>query len=90
MTARGRNTIRSGRRGSSQCSAVLLDQATQCVGQFAESIPGHCGDLEDTISACLEVGANQFGQFPGIRQVELVQSNQLRALQQRKLPLRTG
>ena len=44
-------------------------------------------DLEDAESAGLQIGADELGEIFGLRHVDLVQRDELRAIQERQLPL---
>ena len=75
----------AGRRGERR--AVLGDDVAQRERELSQSLVAHRGDLEHAEAACLEIGAHQVGEFLRLRDVHLVERDELRALQQRDLPL---
>ncbi|CAH0327828.1 hypothetical protein SRABI128_06503 [Microbacterium sp. Bi128] len=66
---------------------MLLDDLGQGEREFAQPRPAHRGDLEDTEPSGLEVGAHEVGEIARLGDVDLVQRDDLGALEERQLAL---
>ena len=86
-TAFGRMTMRGLLRFGRLRGAALLDELGERVGELAESLAADRGDLEDAVAALLEGRTDEVGELARIRKVDLVEGDQLRALEQRQLTL---
>ena len=88
-TARPEDDLRGhGCRG--QRGAVLLDDAAEGEGQLAQALVRDRRDLEHAVAAGLELGPDELGELPRLGHVDLVQRDELRALEQRRLALGHG
>src|SRR6185312_17493608 len=58
------------------------------IGQFAKTVAAHRRDLEDAITAGLELGSDQVGQIAALGHVDLVERDELRPLDEGQLALR--
>ncbi len=65
---------------------MLLDDLAECERERAQSFVRHGRDVEHAEAARLELGTHEIGEVARLRHVDLVQSDELRALQQRRLP----
>ena len=68
--------------------AIGLDQFGESERQFAQARAGHRRDLEYAISPRLELGAHEVGELVPLGNVDLVERDELRALEERELALR--
>ena len=69
---------------------MLGDDGGQREAQLAETRSAHRRNLEDAVTACFKVGTHQISEIPSLGHVDLVQGDDLGALEQRQLPLGNG
>ena len=67
--------------------AALLDELGQREAQLAQALVADRRDLEDAVAALLEVGRDEVGELAALGHVDLVEGDELRALEQRLLAL---
>ena len=82
--------MRSGTGAAATSSAVLGDDVAQREGELAQAGVAHGRDLEHAEAASLEVGADQLGEVVRLGDVDLVERDDLRALEERQLALGHG
>ena len=67
--------------------AVGLDELGERERQLAQALRGDRGDLEHAVAARLELGRDEVGELAALGHVDLVERDELRALEQRQLAL---
>ncbi len=68
--------------------AVGLDHLGQGKRELAQPCTRHSRDLEHAVAAGLELRANEVGELAALGNIDLVERDELRALEQRQLALR--
>jgi hypothetical protein len=69
---------------------MLRDDVAQRERQLTQTLVADRRDLEHAVAALLEIGPHQVGEILRLGHVDLVQSDELRAIEQRRLPSGTG
>ena len=82
--------MRSGVGLGSGIGSCLIDELAEREPQLAQALVAHRGDLEDAVAARLELGAHEVGELARLGHVDLVEGDELRALEQRHLALGHG
>ena len=86
-TAFGRMTMRGGAGAAAATARRLVDELAEGEAELAQALVAHGRDLEDAVAALLELGAHEVGELARLGHVDLVQRDELRALEQRHLAL---
>ena len=64
-----------------------IHQLAKCEGQLTQSFAADRRDLEDSVSASFKIGAHEVGEVAPFRHIDLIERDELGALEQWKLPL---
>ena len=86
-TAFGRMTMRGGAGAAAAAARASSTSSPSANAELAQALVAHGRDLEHAVAARLELGSHEVGELARLGHVDLVERDELRALEQRHLAL---